>query len=177
MPKAWFQPDSIWIHALLSCWRIPCTTSRKSNICRLTRFFAASRLMLAQTAGRLSSMQVCLETWTLIKGWQTSSAARIYVTFTTGRMVLPNGLSTTLFFFFPQRIFSGREPPVMTWTLPMCDISGKHLELHKCQGRQLERAKSEVQLLGRSFNDSPDFTDMCASPTCVSHCLPEGAKH
>lgn len=142
-------------------------------------FFAASRLTLAQTAGHLSSMQASFKTWTLIKGWRMNSAARIYLTFTTERMVLPNGLPTTFFFFFffPQRIFSGHEPPVMTWILPMRDIGGKHCELHKRQGRQLERAKFEVQLLGRSFNDSPDFTDIWAGPTCVSHCLPEGAKH
>lgn len=62
-------------------------------------FFAASRLTLAQTAGHLSSMQACFKTWTLIKGWRMNSAARIYLTFTTERMVLPNGLPTTFFFF------------------------------------------------------------------------------
>lgn len=113
MPKAWFQLYNIWIHTLFPAHL------QESNICRLSRF-------LLHLVWRWLKPQV-----TFHPCWRLSSTSRIYEMFTTQRMVLSSGLSTTLFFFF-----SGHEPPVMTQTLPMRDIGGKHCELDKCQGRQ-----------------------------------------
>lgn len=168
MPKAWFQLDNIWIHALFSslapcrlnptfvgsggflphlvwCWQVtfhPCRFASKLK-----------PLLKADGWAQPHVFPSCLQH----NGWCCQTDSRLH-----------------FFFFFFHNVSSQATNHPWWRELSPCVTSAANTANYTNVKAGNLRAKSEVRLRGRSFNDSPDFSDVSA---CVSHCVPDEAKH